>query len=150
MSGCRGILGVSARVKSVWYRLIQELHEAAEAEWSKGQEEGLAVVLRRLKEKLDRGFASELRISELAENPVSPLYIYEEPSLPDTGAVPRNTWIGSAMSMRFADSCTRVIPSRILRGFAVTRTFINSARHSKSVMACLRPNIGESRGLTHR
>ena len=68
--------GSGARVKSVWYRLIQELHESAEAEWSKGQEEGLAVVLRRFKEKLDRGFASELRISELAaKSGFSPVYI---------------------------------------------------------------------------
>jgi AraC family transcriptional regulator len=68
--------GSGARVKSVWYRLIQELHESAEAEWSKGQEEGLAVMLRRFKEKLDRGFASELRISELAaKSGFSPVYI---------------------------------------------------------------------------
>jgi AraC family transcriptional regulator len=68
--------GREARVKSVWYRLIQELHEAAEAEWSEGLEEGLAAALRRLKENLDRGFASELRIAELVEQSgFSPAYM---------------------------------------------------------------------------
>ncbi|WP_372661218.1 helix-turn-helix domain-containing protein [Cohnella sp.] len=52
---------------SVWYRLIQELHEAAEVEWSEGLDEGLAAALRRFKENLDRGFATELRIAELME-----------------------------------------------------------------------------------
>ena len=87
-------------------------------------------------------------------NPDSPLYTYEEPSLPDSGAVPRSTWTGSATSMRFADSTTRGIPSRILRGSAATRTFISSAKHSKSVMAWRRLNIGEakdySKGLGER
>jgi AraC-like DNA-binding protein len=68
--------GRETRVKSIWYRLIQELHEAAEEGWSMGQEEGLAVVLRRFKEELDRGFASELRIAELAEQSgFSPAYM---------------------------------------------------------------------------
>lgn len=68
--------GREARLKSVWYRLIQELHEAAESEWSKGQEDGLTEAIRRFKEKLDRGFASELRIAELAEQSgFSPAYI---------------------------------------------------------------------------
>ena len=68
--------GREARVKSVWYRLIQELHEAAEAGRSKESEEGLAIALRRFKEHLDRGFASELRIAELVEDSgFSPAYI---------------------------------------------------------------------------
>lgn len=63
-----------AQVKSIWYRLIQELHETAEA----GGEEnaGLVTALSRFKESLDRGFGSELRIAELmADCGFSPAYV---------------------------------------------------------------------------
>lgn len=70
--------GREARVLSVWYRLIQELHEAAESERreSEGIDQGLAEALRRFKDHLDRGFASELRIAELMEQSgFSPAYM---------------------------------------------------------------------------
>ncbi|GMK37460.1 hypothetical protein PCCS19_05140 [Paenibacillus sp. CCS19] len=65
-----------ARVKSVWYRLIYELHEAADSWDRQGGEEGIDDVLRRFKEKLEAGFAEEVRITELAEQTgFSPVYI---------------------------------------------------------------------------
>lgn len=71
-----GDQGREARVQSVWYRLIQELHEAAETDGSAGTDAELAVALRRFKDQLDRGFAGDLRISELAEQSgFSPAYV---------------------------------------------------------------------------
>lgn len=65
-----------ARVKSVWYRLIQELHEAANAGDKQNGEEGIEDALRLFKEKLDTGFASDVRITELAEQTgFSPVYM---------------------------------------------------------------------------
>lgn len=65
-----------ARVKSVWYRLVQELHEAAEAGGRQSGEEEITAAVRRFKEKLDTEFAAELRITELAEQTgFSPVYI---------------------------------------------------------------------------
>ncbi|MBD3919187.1 helix-turn-helix transcriptional regulator [Paenibacillus sp. PR3] len=64
------------RVKSVWYRLIQELHEAAHAGDRQSEEEGIDEALRQFKEKLDTGFASDVRITELAEQTgFSPVYM---------------------------------------------------------------------------
>lgn len=56
-----------ARVKSVWYRLLQEVHEAAEAGGRDNAEEEITLAVRGLKETLDTGFAAEIRITELAE-----------------------------------------------------------------------------------
>ncbi|MBD2871087.1 AraC family transcriptional regulator [Paenibacillus arenilitoris] len=71
-----GDLVREARVKSVWYRLVQEVHEAAEAGGRHSGEEGIAAALRRFKEKLDTGFATEFRITELAEQTgFSPVYL---------------------------------------------------------------------------
>ncbi|MCA0756897.1 AraC family transcriptional regulator [Paenibacillus sp. N4] len=71
-----GDLVREARVKSVWYRLVQEVHEAAEAGGRHSDEEGIAAALRRFKEKLDTGFATEFRITELAEQTgFSPVYL---------------------------------------------------------------------------
>ncbi|GIO92292.1 MULTISPECIES: AraC family transcriptional regulator [Paenibacillus] len=71
-----GDLVREARVKSVWYRLLQEVHEAAEAGGRNHGEEGITAALRRFKEKLDTGFATEFRITELAEQTgFSPVYI---------------------------------------------------------------------------
>ncbi|MBB3113325.1 AraC-like DNA-binding protein [Paenibacillus phyllosphaerae] len=65
-----------ARVKSIWYRLVQEAHEAAEAGGRHNGEEGIAVALRKFKEKLDTGYATEFRITELAEQTgFSPVYL---------------------------------------------------------------------------
>lgn len=65
-----------ARVKSVWYRLVQELHEVAEAGERHSGEEGITAALRRFKDKLDTEFATEFRITELAEQTgFSPVYI---------------------------------------------------------------------------
>lgn len=71
-----GDLVREARVKSVWYRLVQELHEAAEAGGRLSSEEGITAVLRRFKEQLDTEFSAEFRITELAEQTgFSPVYI---------------------------------------------------------------------------
>lgn len=66
--------GRESKVKSVWYRLVQELHEVEEA--AGGEETGLSAALQRFKEHLSRGFATELRIAELAEHyGFSPAYL---------------------------------------------------------------------------
>ncbi|MFB5676248.1 AraC family transcriptional regulator [Paenibacillus terreus] len=71
-----GDLVREARVKSVWYRLVQEVHEAAEAGGRHSGEEEITAAVRRFKEKLDTGFATELRITELAEQTgFSPVYL---------------------------------------------------------------------------
>ncbi|WP_150275583.1 AraC family transcriptional regulator [Paenibacillus tepidiphilus] len=65
-----------ARVKSLWYRLLPELHEAAEEGDIKRSEQDMAATLRRFKEQLDTGFAAELRITELCEQTgFSPVYL---------------------------------------------------------------------------
>lgn len=65
-----------ARVKSVWYRLLEEVHEAAEAGGRQSDEKGIIASLRRFKEKLDTGFAKEFRITEMAElTGFSPVYL---------------------------------------------------------------------------
>jgi AraC-like DNA-binding protein len=65
-----------ARVKSTWYRLVQELHEAADAEEIRSRGEGIEEALRLFKEKLDTGFANEVRITESAEQTgFSPVYM---------------------------------------------------------------------------
>lgn len=65
-----------ARVKSVWYRLLEEVHEAAEAGGRQSDEKGIIASLRRFKEKLDTGFATEFRITEMAElTGFSPVYL---------------------------------------------------------------------------
>lgn len=69
-----GDSGRETKVKSVWYRLVQELHEVAEA--AGDEETGLYAALQRFKEHLCRGFATELRIAELAEQyGLSPAYL---------------------------------------------------------------------------
>ncbi|MNW53462.1 HTH-type transcriptional activator RhaS [compost metagenome] len=71
-----GDLVQEARVKSVWYRLVQEVHEAAEAGGRHNNGDGIVEALRKFKEKLDTGFATELRITELAEQTgFSPVYL---------------------------------------------------------------------------
>ncbi|KAF6655203.1 AraC family transcriptional regulator [Paenibacillus polymyxa] len=71
-----GDLVQEARVKSVWYRLVQEVHEAAEAGGRHNDGDGIVEALRKFKEKLDTGFATELRITELAEQTgFSPVYL---------------------------------------------------------------------------
>jgi len=55
------------RVKAVWYRLLQEAHEAAEAGGRDRAEEEITIAVRKLKATLDTEFANELRITELAE-----------------------------------------------------------------------------------
>lgn len=71
-----GDLVREARVKSIWYRLVQEVHEAAEAEGGDKGEEGISEAVRKFKEKLDAGFATEFRITELAEQTgFSPVYL---------------------------------------------------------------------------
>ncbi|RPK31441.1 AraC family transcriptional regulator [Paenibacillus xylanexedens] len=71
-----GDLVREAKVKSVWYRLVQEVHEAAEAGGRHRSEEGINTALRNFKEKLDTGFSKELRITELAEETsFSPVYL---------------------------------------------------------------------------
>lgn len=65
-----------ARVKSLWYRLIPELHEAAQERGIKGGEGDVATVLRRFKEQLDTGFAGDLRIEEMCrQTGYSPVYL---------------------------------------------------------------------------
>ncbi|WP_151735528.1 helix-turn-helix transcriptional regulator ['Paenibacillus yunnanensis' Narsing Rao et al. 2020] len=65
-----------ARVKSLWYRLVSELHEAADEGEIRSGEQGMAAALRRFKEQLDTGFAAELRITELCEQTgFSPVYL---------------------------------------------------------------------------
>ncbi|MGD0031199.1 AraC family transcriptional regulator [Paenibacillus illinoisensis] len=71
-----GDLVREARIKSIWYRLIQEVHEAAEAGARHIGEEGIIEALRIFKDKLDTCFASELRITDLAEQTgFSPVYL---------------------------------------------------------------------------
>jgi len=71
-----GDQGREARVQSGWYRLIQELHEAAETDENQGTAAELTDALRRFKDRLDRDFAADLRISELAEQSgFSPAYV---------------------------------------------------------------------------
>jgi AraC family transcriptional regulator len=57
--------GHEAQVKSVWYRLIQEIHAAVEPGTCVEGEKELSEALKQIKESLDEGFATELRITEL-------------------------------------------------------------------------------------
>lgn len=57
--------GHEAQVKSIWYRLVQEIHEAVEAGAGVEGAKKLSDTLRQIKESLDEGFATDLRITEL-------------------------------------------------------------------------------------
>ncbi len=66
-----GDLVRETRVKSVWYRLVQEVHEAAEAGGRHNDGDGIVEALRKFKEKLDTAFATELRITEVIPSQIS-------------------------------------------------------------------------------
>lgn len=57
--------GHEAQVKAAWYRLIHEIHEAVEVGASMEGTGKLSETLKQIKEYLDEGFATELRITEL-------------------------------------------------------------------------------------
>lgn len=57
--------GHEAQVKSIWYRLVQEIHEAAEVGVLVEGIPQLSETLRRMKECLDEEFATALRVTEL-------------------------------------------------------------------------------------
>lgn len=62
-------------VQSLWHRLIQELHDAAEA-GPEPEEAGLQAALQRVKEHMDRHYQTELRIMALSEQyGLSPAYL---------------------------------------------------------------------------
>ncbi|WP_438444561.1 helix-turn-helix domain-containing protein [Gorillibacterium sp. sgz5001074] len=68
--------GKEGYVKSIWLRVVQELHDAAEAGRDEGREAGLTGVLQQVKEHLDRHYSADLRISSLSKlYGLSPAYL---------------------------------------------------------------------------
>lgn len=65
-----------ARAKAIWSQLVLELHEAAEAGVEEEGVPNLTLALQTFKERLEAGFATDIRIDDLArEIGFSPAYV---------------------------------------------------------------------------
>lgn len=64
------------KIKSGWYRLIHEIHEVMNDRKVRNSEKGIVEVVRWLKGKLDEDFATDFKITALAEQSgFSPVYL---------------------------------------------------------------------------